>query len=154
MAVQMPGAPEAYADFAIHACDPQKWYRKTESWNVDAFDFDNYTQEQYERMREVFLKLKAAPEEMLSHGGNPALAIELAPWLVQAENLADRGLMALELIKLREKGDTPAFRTAYDRLKLINDIQQAAYLKHRIGTMRLQPFVTATLQKLAPEKKN
>ncbi len=42
MAVQMPGAPEAYATLAIHACDPQKWYRKNESWNVEVFDCDNY----------------------------------------------------------------------------------------------------------------
>lgn len=152
MAVQMPGAPEAYATIAIHACDPQKWYRKNESWNVEVFDCDNYAPEQYERLRQEFLKLKAAPAEILSHGGNPALAAELAPWLMQAVNLADRGLLALELIRLRESGDTEAFRTAYDRLKLLNDIQQSGYMKHRIGTMRLQPFITATLQKLAPEK--
>lgn len=152
MAVQMPGAPEAYATIAIHACDPQKWYRKNESWNVEVFDCDNYTPEQYERLRQEFLKLKAAPAEILSHGGNPALAAELAPWLMQAVNLADRGLLALELIRLRESGDTAAFRAAYDRLKLLNDIQQPGYMKHRIGTLRLQPFITATLQKLAPEK--
>lgn len=152
MAVQMPGAPEAYATIAIHACDPQKWYRKNESWNVEVFDCDNYTPGQYERLQQEFLKLKAAPAEILSHGGNPALAAELAPWLMQAVNLADRGLLALELIKLHESGDTAAFRAAYDRLKLLNDIQQPGYMKHRIGTMRLQPFITATLQKLAPEK--
>ena len=152
MAVQMPGAPEAYATIAIHACDPQKWYRKNESWNVEVFDCDNYTPEQYERLLQEFLKLKAAPAEILSHGGNPALAAELAPWLMQAVNLADRGLLALELIKLHESGDSTAFRAAYDRLKLLNDIQQPGYMKHRIGTMRLQPFITATLQKLAPEK--
>lgn len=94
MPVQMPGAPEAYATIAIHACDPQKWYRKNESWNVDVFDCDNYTPKQYERLKQEFLKLKAAPAEILSHGGNPALAAELAPWLMQAENLADRGLLA------------------------------------------------------------
>lgn len=152
MAVQMPGAPEAYATIAIHACDPQKWYRKNESWNVEVFDCDNYAPEQYERLRQEFLKLKAAPAEILSHGGNPALAAELAPWLMQAVNLADRGLLALKLIRLRESDDTEAFRAAYDRLKLLNDIQQPGYMKHRIGTMRLQPFITATLQKLAPEK--
>lgn len=152
MPVQMPGAPEAYATIAIHACDPQKWYRKNESWNVDVFDCDNYTPKQYERLKQEFLKLKAAPAEILSHGGNPALAAELAPWLMQAENLADRGLLALELIKLRESGDTAAFRAAYNRLRLLNDIQQPGYMKHRIGTMRLQPFITATLQKLNPEK--
>lgn len=152
MPVQMPGAPEAYATIAIHACDPQKWYRKNESWNVDVFDCDNYTPKQYERLKQEFLKLKAAPAEILSHGGNPALAAELAPWLMQAENLADRGLLALELIKLRESGDTAAFRAAYNRLRLLNDIQQSTYMKHRIGTLRLQPFITATLQKLNPEK--
>ena len=152
MAVQMPGAPEAYATLAIHACDPQKWYRKNESWNVEVFDCDNYAPEQYERLRQEFLKLKAAPAEILSHGGNPALAAELAPWLMQAVNLADRGLLALELIRLHESGDSTAFRAAYDRLKLLNDIQQPGYMKHRIGTLRLQPFITATLQKLAPEK--
>ena len=71
---------------------------------------------------------------------------------MQAENLADRGLLALELIKLRESGDTAAFRAAYNRLRLLNDIQQSTYMKHRIGTLRLQPFITATLQKLNPEK--
>ena len=152
MPVQMPGAPEAYATIAIHACDPQKWYRKNESWNVDVFDCDNYTPKQYERLKQEFLKLKAAPAEILSHGGNPALAAELAPWLMQAENLADRGLLALELIKLRESGDTAAFRAAYNRLRLLNDIQQSTYMKHRIGTLRLQPFITATLQKLNPQK--
>lgn len=152
MAVQMPGAPEAYATIAIHACDPQKWYRKIESWNVETFDCDNYTPEQYDRLRREFLNLKEAPAEILSLGGNPALAAEIAPWLVQAENLAVRGLMALDLIKLHEAGDTDAFRDAYDRLKLLNDIQQPEYMKHRIGTMRLQPFVDATIERLAPEE--
>ncbi|MDE7437785.1 MAG: beta-N-acetylglucosaminidase domain-containing protein [Muribaculaceae bacterium] len=150
----MPGAPEEYGTFAIHACDPPKNYRRNESWNVETFRYDNYTPQQYNALKNEFSKIKAAPDAMFTKGGNMPLVVEIAPWLVQFSNLGDRGLKALELIKIYESGDKVKFKEAYNRLKLLNDIQKPGYMDHRSGTLRLQPFIENVLTDLAPYYNN
>ena len=148
----MPGAPDAYATFAIHSCDPPKNYRRNESWNVETFRFDNYTPEQFEKLREEFVKIKEAPDKMFSQGGNMPLVVEIAPWLIEFSNLGERGLLALDLIKAYESGNKEKFREDYDRLSLINEIQKPGFLDKRSGTLKLQPFIDSVLADLNPNK--
>lgn len=146
----MPGAPEAYGTFAIHSCDPPKYYRRNESWNVETFRFDNYTPGQYEALKNEFKKIKDAPDKMFENGGNIPLVVEIAPWLVQFSNLGDRGLKALELIKIYESGDKAKFKDAYSELKLLNEIQAPGYMDYTSGTLKLQPFIENVLSDLGP----
>lgn len=146
----MPGAPEAYGTFAIHAADPPKNYRRNESWNVETFRYDNYTPAQFNALKNEFSKIKAAPDAMFAKGGNLPFVVEIAPWLVQFSNLGDRGLKALELIKIYESGDKDKFKAAYNELKTLNEIQKPGYMDHRSGTLKMQPFVENVLIDLAP----
>ena len=148
----MPGAPDAYATFAIHSCDPPKNYRRNESWNVETFRFDNYTPEQFEKLRKEFVKIKEAPDKMFSQGGNMPLVVEIAPWLIEFSNLGERGLMALDLIKTYESGNKDKFKEDYDRLYRINEIQKPGFLDKRSGTLKLQPFIDNVLADLNPNK--
>lgn len=143
-----PGAPEAYGTFAIHSTDPPKNYRRNESWNVETFKYNNYTPAQFNALREEFTKIQAAADELASKSGNMPLVVEIAPWLAEFSNLGERGLMALDLIKIYESGDKNKFKEAYRMLETINEIQKTGYLEHRSGTLRLQPFIDAVLADL------
>lgn len=144
----MPGAPQAYSTFAIHSCDPPKNYRRNESWNIETFKYDDYTPEQYNNLKNEFEKIVSAPDEIFSNGGNLPLAVEIAPWLIQFSNLGNRGLKALELIKIYESGDANAFREAYNYLYKLNEIQKPGYEDHISGTLKLQPFIDNILSDL------
>ena len=146
----MPGAIDAYATFAIHSCDPPKNYRRNESWNIETFSYNNYTPEQFKALKQEFTKIKNVPDAMFAEGGNLPLVVEIAPWLVQFENLGERGLKALDLITLYESGDKNKFRQAYDELNILNEIQRPGYLDHRSGTLKLQPFVDKVLEDMRP----
>lgn len=150
----MPGAPDEYGTFAIHSCDPPKNYRRNESWNVDTFHYNNYTQEQFESLKKEFQKITAVEDKMVNDGGNVPLIVEIAPWLVEFTNLGERGLMALDLIKIYESGDKERFNQAYDRLETINYIQKPGYMDHRSGTLKLQPFIDNVLNELRPVRIN
>lgn len=147
--VVMPGAAEAYGTFAIHSADPPKNYRRNESWNIETFDCNNYTPEQYESLYNEFKRISEVEEQIVSSGKNLALIKELAPWLVEFTNLGNRGLMALELLKIKENGNRDEFEQAHRRLSLINEIQKPGYLNHRSGTLKLQPFIDDVLQHLS-----
>ncbi len=148
----MPGAPEAYGEFAIHSADPPKNYRRNESWNVETFSPLNYTPEQYNALKSEFEKIKNVGNEIVTKGGNLPLILELAPWLVEFENLGQRGLLALELIKIKESGDNDAFLKAYNYLNNLNNVQAEGFMNHRSGTLKLQPFVNSVLAELNPNK--
>lgn len=146
----MPGAPEEYATFAIHSCDPPRNYRRNESWNVETFRYDNYTPAQFDALKKEFKKIKDAPAKIVEKGGNPKLATEVTPWLVEFENLGNRGLLALDLIKIHESGNKDEFLKAYNFLNTLNSIQKRGYKDHRIGTLKLQPFINRVLKDLNP----
>lgn len=150
IATVMPGAEDAYATFAIHSCDPPRNYRRNESWNIETFKYDNYTPAQFEVLKSEFEKIKAAPSIIFEKGGNVKLAAEIAPWLVEFENLGNRGLLALDLIKKYESGNKEEFLKAYNYLNTINNIQKKGYKEHRSGTLKLQPFVERVLKDLNP----
>ena len=91
---------------------------------------------------------------MVNEGGNVPLIVEIAPWLVEFTNLGERGLMALDLIKIYESGDKERFNQAYDRLETINYIQKPGYMDNRSGTLKLQPFIDNVLNDLRPARIN
>ncbi|MBD5239540.1 MAG: beta-N-acetylglucosaminidase [Bacteroidales bacterium] len=135
----LPEAAEAYRTFAIHNCDTETGYRRSESWETETFPFDSYTPEQFQALREEFQRVAAAPELIRQGGGNDLLLRELEPWLAEFEKLGRRGLRTLDLIKTFEAGNDSAFWADYNR-NLMTDDERRNYDAHKVATMKLQPF--------------
>lgn len=135
----LPGAADAYRTFAIHNCDTETGYRRSESWETETFPFDRYTPEQFEALRAEFERVAAAPAEIRAAGGNDLLLRELEPWLAEFEKLGQRGLRTLDLIKTFEQGNDSLFWADYQR-NLMTDDDRRAYDAHKVATMKLQPF--------------
>ena len=146
----MPGAPEAYGTFAIHSADPPKNYRRNESWNIETFRINEYTAEKLDNLEKEFKKIVETPDKIVKDGGNPALVKEIAPWLVEFENLGNRGLMATKLVRLYETKSEKEFKELYEKLEMLNSIQKPGYLEHRSGTLKLQPFIDNLIEDLKP----
>lgn len=144
----MPAAKDAYRTFAIHSCDTETGYRRDESWESVTFTVDDYTQPQYDALMTEFKKIEAAPALIDSFCTNRALANELRPWLVEFEKLGIRGQKALELIKLYEAGELEKFWNLFEENRMTPE-EQAAYLAHKSGTLKLQPFIENTTDALA-----
>ena len=143
-------AGEAYRTFAIHSCDTESGYRRDESWETEVFDFDDYTQQQYDALLEEFRRVEAAPEEMAENCSNEALMRELSPWLEEFGKLGARGVRTLELIKVFESGDAAAFWSAYTA-NLMSPEEKAAYEAHKSGSMKLNPFCERAMDGMAAE---
>ena len=141
---------EAYRTFAIHSCDTESGYRRDESWETEVFDFDDYTQQQYDALLEEFRRVEAAPEEMAENCSNEALMRELSPWLEEFGKLGARGVRTLELIKVFESGDDAAFWSAYTA-NLMSPEEKAVYEAHKSGSMKLNPFCERAMDGMAAE---
>lgn len=141
----MPGAPEAYRTFAIHNCDTETGYRRDESWETETFDINDFTPTQFNALHEEFERVKKAPETIRASGANPLLIKELDPWLIEFEKLGERGLRTMELIKIYESGDDSAFMQAY-QANLMTDEDLVAYNAHKVGTMKLKPFIDKAME--------
>lgn len=141
-------AGEAYRTFAIHSCDTESGYRRDESWETEVFDFDDYTQQQYDALLEEFRRVEAAPEEMAENCSNEALMRELSPWLEEFGKLGARGVRTLELIKVFESGDDAAFWSAYTA-NLMSPEEKAAYEAHKSGSLKLNPFCERAMDGMA-----
>ena len=144
----MPSAKEAYRTFAIHSCDTETGYRRDESWETETFSVDEYTQAQFDALMAEFKRIETAPATIDSLCENRALANELRPWLVEFEKLGVRGQKALELIKLYEAGEYEKFWNLFEDNRMDFE-EQAAYLAHKSGTLKLQPFIENATDALA-----
>ena len=142
-----PKAKEAYRTFAIHSCDTETGYRRSESWETETFTIDRYTPEQYDALLKEFQKIEQVPAQMEANCDNELLLKELRPWLVEFGKLGTRGRKALELIKLYESGDLAAFWPAYVQ-NMMSAEDRKAYAAHKSGTMKLQPFYENTMDDL------
>ena len=140
----MPDAAEAYRTFAIHNTDTETGYRRDESWETETFKFNDYTPEQFESLKAEFEKIADTRTQLLQ-ASNMALVRELYPWLVEFEKLGERGLKALEIIKLYEAGDYDNFLKAYNN-NLMSEQDKILYDNHKVGTMKLQPFYESVMQ--------
>jgi hyaluronoglucosaminidase len=76
------------------------------------------------------------------------LADELRPWLVEFEKLGVRGQNTLSLIKLYEAGEYEKFWNLFEENRMDFE-EQAAYLAHKSGTLKLQPFIENATDALA-----
>ncbi len=143
-----PTTKEAYRTFAIHSCDTETGYRRSESWETETFKFNNYTDEQFNNLLNEFDKVEKAPSQMESGCDNTLLLTELRPWLVEFGKLGNRGKKALELIKISQTASDEDFWNAYvNNLMSEDDIKN--YNAHKSGTMKLQPFYENTMDDLA-----
>ena len=139
LAELVPDATDAYRTFAIHSCDTETGYRRSESWETETFLVDNYTEEQYDALMAEFRKIREVPGEMEEGCGNGLLLDELRPWLTEFGKLGVRGEKALELVKVLEDGDYAAFWPAYTE-NLMTQEELDSYNAHKCGTLKLQPF--------------
>ena len=139
LAELVPDATDAYRTFAIHSCDSETGYRRSESWETETFLVDNYTEEQYDALMAEFRKIREVPGEMEEGCANGLLLDELRPWLTEFGKLGVRGEKALELVKVLEDGDYAAFWPAYTE-NLMTQEELDSYNAHKCGTLKLQPF--------------
>lgn len=133
-----PEAKEAYRLFAIHSADTQTGYRRDESWETTTFPYNEYTQEQFDALRDEFNRITKVPEQMQAIS-NKGLLKELNPWLTEFGKLGERGNRTLDLIKVYESDQPAEFWAAYVK-NLMTPEETEAYQAHKVGTMKLQPF--------------
>ncbi len=143
-----PEARDAYRTFAIHSCDTETGYRRTESWETLPFKVDNFTQAQFDSLYSEFTKVEKAPAEMEAKCKNQLLLNELRPWLVEFGKLGERGIRTLNLIKIYKSGQQEAFWNAYIN-NTMTPADSKAYEAHKSGTMVLQPFYETSMDDMA-----
>ena len=134
-----PSAKDAYRTFAIHSCDTETGYRRSESWETETFGIDNYTEQQFNNLLAEFEKVETVPAIMEKECDNALLLNELRPWLVEFGKLGTRGKKTLALIELSKTGTDEEFWNSYVQ-NLMTEEQRKDYNAHKSGTMKLQPF--------------
>lgn len=135
----LPDAARAYRTFAIHSADTETGYRRDESWETVTFPILEGTPEQVVALRDEFSRIIEAPALIRASKSNPALVAEIEPWLVEFEKLGLRGNGVLDLLGYYKSGDEATFWDAY-RALIMDDEASKAYVAHKSGTLRLQPF--------------
>ncbi|MGL4851867.1 MAG: beta-N-acetylglucosaminidase domain-containing protein [Phocaeicola sp.] len=143
-----PTAKEAYRTFAIHSCDTENGYRRSESWETETFRIGNYTEAQFNALAAEFEKVEKAPALLREECDNELLKGELQPWLVEFEKLGKRGKRALDLIQLSQTASDAKFWDSYTQ-NIMSEADRKAYNAHKSGTMKLQPFYENTMDDLA-----
>lgn len=141
---RLPDAAEAYRAFAINSADTETGYRRDESWETVTFPYNKYTPAQYDALKKALTEAAAAEATILASSSNPALVGEIKPWLAQLTKVANRGLGALDLIKVFESGDNAKFWKAY-QANLMTEQDRKDFEAHKVGTMKLQPFYEKTM---------
>lgn len=150
----VPDATEAYRRFAIHNGDTKTGYRRDESWETKTFRFDNYTPQEYDDLLNEFTQIQKTPDE-LEKISNKALLNEIHPWLIEFGKLGERGVKALELLKIYESGNDSLFLRKYSE-NLMTEEDKKAYNAHKVGTLKLQPFYETIMEDMITDyyKKN
>ena len=146
--ILVPEAKEAYRTFAIHSCDTETGYRRSESWETETFLVDNYTDAQYAALLAEFIKIQEIPSLMENGCSNELLLNELRPWLSEFGKLGVRGQKALELIKILENSNYQAFWELYVE-NLMSPEELDSYNAHKSGTLKLQPFYESAMDDMA-----
>lgn len=144
----MPEASEAYRTFGIHSADTETGYRRDESWETETFFIDEYTPEKAAALRAEFERIAAAPKTIETKANNKMLVGELKPWLTEFEKLGNRGIATLDLIELYRNGNDQEFWNKYVG-NVMTEQQRNDYTAHRMGTMKLQPFIDNAMSDMA-----
>lgn len=145
-----PEAHEAYRTFAIHSCDTETGYRRAESWETNTFRLADYSDKAYNDLYAEFDRVEKTMSTMERDCKNPLLMKELKPWLVEFEKLGARGKNTLELMKTFRSGDASNFWNGFVANRMTKEAR-AAYEKHKLGTMKLQPFYENAMDDMAQE---
>lgn len=145
----MPEAKDAYRTFAIHSCDTETGYRRSESWETKTFRIGKGTDEDFRALEAEFEKVEKAPGVIEKGCSNRALYRELQPWLEEFGKLGTRGKQALELARLYRSGqDDAGFWNKYVQ-NLMSREDREKYEAHKSGTMKLQPFYEQAMDDMA-----
>lgn len=139
----MPQAAEAYRAFAIHSSDLEKnghGYRRDESWETDVNNIDQLTK--------AYQGLITAADVIYKSGADEFLVAELQPWLDQGKVVGQIGLKTIHLKNTAAKGDARATWVAYLASEMTPE-QLKAYGAHKVGTLKLMPWITATRDSIA-----
>lgn len=135
----VPEARDAFRTFAIHSCDTETGYRRDESWETTTFSIYDYTQDEFDALRNEFQKVTEAPGILLSTCKDSLLIKEIEPWLAEFKKLGERGSRTLDLIAMKGTATGAEFWSAYVGNLMTAD-ERAAYEAHKSGTYKLQPF--------------
>ena len=134
-----PEASGALRTFAIHSCDTETGYRRDESWETETFSIYDYTADEFNALKEEFMKVRQAPDILEAECRNSLLMKELRPWLSEFKKLGERGLRTLDLIGMRDRAGNAEFWSAYAH-NMMSEAGTKAYEAHKSGTYKLQPF--------------
>ena len=134
-----PEASGALRTFAIHSCDTETGYRRDESWETETFSIYDYTADEFNALKEEFMKVRQAPDILEAECRNTLLMKELRPWLAEFKKLGERGLRTLDLIGMRDGAGNAEFWSAYAH-NMMSEAGTKAYEAHKSGTYKLQPF--------------
>lgn len=145
-----PEAHEAYRTFAIHSCDTETGYRRAESWETNTFRLADFSQKAYNDLYGEFDRVEKTKSTMERDCKNQLLMKELKPWLEQFELLGKRGKSTLKLMKTFRNGNAQNFWNAFVANRMTKEAR-AAYEKHKLGTMKLQPFYENAMDDMAQE---
>lgn len=134
-----PEASGALRTFAIHSCDTETGYRRDESWETETFSIYDYTADEFNALKDEFMKVRQAPDILEAECRNTLLMKELRPWLAEFKKLGERGLRTLDLIGMRDRAGNAEFWSAYAH-NMMSEAGTKAYEAHKSGTYKLQPF--------------
>ena len=134
-----PEASGALRTFAIHSCDTETGYRRDESWETETFSIYDYTADEFNALKDEFMKVRQAPDILDAECRDTLLMNELRPWLTEFRKLGERGLRTLDLIEMRDRTGNNEFWSAYAH-NMMSEAGTKAYEAHKSGTYKLQPF--------------
>ena len=146
----MPHAADAYRTFAIHSCDTRDGYRRDESWETPIFVYPDVDPAKMAALRSEFDRVVSAPVQIENGCANSGLVAELRPWLVELGNLGKRCNGVLDLIE-HVKTDSPERYWEEYSANLMTSADTAAYARHTVGSMKLQPFYEKNMSALGRE---
>lgn len=139
----MPQAAAAYRTFAIHSADLEKnghGYRRDESWETNVADLA--------KLKQDFYDLSLVNKTISNSDADQFLVAELKPWLIQAEVVGQTGLATLELVHQATQGGAKSMWQAYLESELSTEAQKA-YNAHKVGTLKLMPWIVDTRDSVA-----
>lgn len=144
----MPECPEAYRTFAIHSCDTETGYRRSESWETETFRIgDGNARARWQPLMDEFQRIAEAPSIIRAKCTDAQLLSELSPWLDEFEKLGLRGVALMELIRDHKSISPEEFDARFAKIYM-TPAQRAAYIAHKSGSMKLQPFIDRALDDL------
>lgn len=144
----MPECADAYRTFAIHSCDTETGYRRNESWQTETFRLNDGKQAaRWQPLMDEFQRIAAAPAEIREKCANKRLLAELDPWLTEFEKLGRRGIATMELIRDYKTLAPEEFAARHAAAYMTAD-SRAAYVAHKSGSLKLQPFIDRALDDL------